>query len=101
MARHRAPTILDAGLRATAVHAALTRAERRGGGVNGLRCGRHDNLLSRPSRDVGERGGAHTPRSGVAFRTFFALPTGETQEGFPGYRHWETLHSRTTEAAAL
>ena len=60
MARHRAHTILDAGLRATAVHAALTRAERRGGVVNGLRCGRHDNLLSRPSRDVGERGrGTH------------------------------------------
>jgi hypothetical protein len=46
-------------------------------------------------------GGAHTPRSGVAFWTFFALPTGETQEGFPGHRHRETLHSHTTEAAAL
>ena len=37
-------------------HEALTRADRRGGVVNELRCGRHDNLLSRLSRDVGQRG---------------------------------------------
>jgi len=55
-----APKILDAGLQTIAVHEAPTRAECHGGVVNGLRCGRHDNLLSRPSRDVGERGmGTH------------------------------------------
>jgi hypothetical protein len=37
--------------------------ERRGGVVDLLRCGSHDDLLSRPSRDVAERGRSQGDRS--------------------------------------
>jgi hypothetical protein len=43
-----APEILDTVLRAATVHQALTLAKRRGGVVDRLSCGRHDDLLSRP-----------------------------------------------------
>jgi hypothetical protein len=56
MARHRPIRYWMPACGRPLCRKALTRAECRGGVVNGLRCGRHDNLLSRPSRDMGERG---------------------------------------------